>query len=216
MKKLAMTLFISSSLFVSFQQAYSADCQPQGTAEISVFDLNSWSPSSAGLGQIRPGFGSYDATEILDYSGDRFFSGPVTPDAILTGPYRDYTGISILDISSYIEFSTNWRPDGREVCVNHKTKPNGARVCVEKGLEYDATSFIVDITQNLNGVLGTPIYQKTFFNVNQINRGYIYLPNLHCKGDLSGLEVRIHSLTNGSVDFTIHNLHLDSRWNYVR
>jgi|GEM_PF-6625016 len=223
MEKFAIILFLSSGLFVSFQQAYSSDCRVEGTAYIPGLDPN------AATGDWLPDPSSYDNTEILDFPGaglpgqlggpsgsNRLFSGPVTPGAILYGPYRDYVGVSTLEISSYIEFSTNWQPDGREVCVNHKTKLNGARICVEKGMEYEPTSFIVDITQNKDGALGTPIYQKTFSNVNQFSRGHIYLPNLHCTGDMSALEIRLHSLTGGSVDFTIHNVHLDSRWKYAQ
>jgi hypothetical protein len=201
--------------------ARAGECTVEGTAYIPGLDPNAASGKQGSLP------GAWDNTEIMPYSGsqltgqmgdvsgsDRFYSGPATGGAVLVGPYRSFTGISAYGLSSSIEFSTNWRPDGYEYCSKHKTQWNQARVCVEKSWANYDTSFTVDIAQNYNGVLGTPIYAKTFTNVNNFTRGKIYLPNIYCTGDVQDLEVRIHSLTGGSVDFTVHSLYMDSRWRY--
>lgn len=214
---LSTTLFLALSPF-----AQAGDCRVEGGAFIPGLDPN------ASTGEGQPVLGAWDQTETIDYpaahlagsiggpsGSDRFYSGPANGSgAVLYGPYRDFVGISELGLSSKIDFSTDWRPDGYEYCSKHKTKWNGARVCVEKRIAYHETSFVVDITQNLNGVLGTPIYSKVFKNVNTFSRGTIYLPNIRCFGDVNSLEVRIHSLQGGSVDFTVHNLSLDARWRY--
>lgn len=201
--------------------AHAGECRVEGNAYIPGLDPN------AASGEPGPIIGSWDQTETVDYLGaqlpgalggpsgsDRTYSGPADATMFMFGPYRSFEGIAELGLSSRVEFSTNWRPDGREYCSKHKTRPNQSYVCVEKSMAYDPTSFVIDIAQNYNGVLGTPIYSAVFTNVNNFNHGTIYLPNLRCSGNVSQLEVRISGLTGGSVDFTVHSLHLDARWRY--
>jgi hypothetical protein len=201
--------------------AHAGECTVKGTAYIPGLDPN------AATGEQDLLIGAWDGNETLRYLGsrlpgqmgdvsgsDRFYSGPATGGAVLFGPYRSFTGISEFGLSSSIEFSTNWRPDGYEYCSKHKIQWNQARFCVERSWASYDTSFTVDIAQNYKGVLGTPIYAKTFTNVNNFTRGEIILPNIYCTGDIQDLEVRIHSLTGGSVDFTVHSLYTDARWRY--
>jgi hypothetical protein len=222
MKAITSKSLLLLSLAISLTNvAHAGECTVEGTAYIpgldpnaasgeQGFDNGTWDNSETPTipGSMLPG-------QVGDVSGsDRFYSGPATDGAVLFGPYRSFTGISVYALSSFIEFSTNWRPDGYEYCSKHKTQWNQARVCVERSWANYDTSFTVDITQNYNGVLGTPIYAKTFTNVNNFTHGKIYLPNIRCTGDVQDLEVRIHSLTGGSVDFTVHSLYMDSRWRY--
>lgn len=217
MKKLLSNLVLLSSL-ASASSSFAADCKVQGTAYIPNLPDN----SNGLISESGPAFGAWDLTTTEDYPGSMYnsqsgvvngnglvFSGPANHTAIMFGNYRSWQNISKIGIFSYVEFSTKWQPSGREVCTNHKTKSNGSRVCTAKAIQYDNTSFDIELTQNG----GVTFYKKTFLNVNQFSNGIIYLPNIECTGDLSSFGIRIREVTGGTVDFTIHNVHIDARWN---
>lgn len=216
-----ITFFIS---FMSLSSpSYGGECRADGIAHIP----GTGSPNAA-MAAPGPVLGSWDNSEIADYSGDqlpglmsivrgadRFYSGPATDGFLLYGPYRSFTGISELALFSYIEFSTNWSPDSYQYCSNHKWRVEEQRsVCVERSTGYYDTSFVVDVVHRYNGNIATPIFSQVFKNINKFDHSFIYLPNIRCTGDVEDLEVRIYNPKGGSVDFTVHNLHMDARWRY--
>ncbi len=219
MKKLAslaiFTLFASTLAFAE------TSCFTETEAAINAFSIK------PGFSEILTGNPTdlYDKTEKFTKLGselstttgsvevggtDLIFKGRPTVGALVQGAYPSWEG-SQVDVWTSIEFSTNWKPDGREVCTQHKTVFAHGRKCVKKEMEYSPTSFVVDLTTGA----GTHMhYAKVFTNVNQANHYTINMPRLRCDGPVNNFEVRVRDLIGGDVEFRVHKVTYSAGWKY--
>ncbi len=219
------TQLMLSLVLISFSPlAHASNCHPDGSelsigiafsddANVTLSDpgaTHEWS-----VNQQPTFWGSDVPGSVGENQGtDHVYNGPARQDTIMSGPYLSYPDVKLIEAKGVLEFSINWNPDTFVYCSKHKTLPSQERVCVETSTAPLPTSFVVDITEEDNGVLGTPIYSKTIENVNQASHKSIFFPVIRCNGPVKNLEYRVHSMTGGSGEFVIHRLKLNEGWDF--
>lgn len=219
-----MKTFASLAFFtlVSAASAFAAStCHTEGDATIQAIVVYDSIVSDITSGPAD----GYDKTERFTKGGnelgttighvdsngmDLVFNGRPPLGGLAFGAYPSWDG-SMVEVWTSIEFSTNWQPEGREVCTKHITVLGHGRKCVEKGIEYFPTSFIVDYTTDSGATLH---YTKSFPISNNANHYTIFMPRLHCDGPVNNFETRVRDLNGGSGEFRIHNIKYKSGWKF--
>ena len=191
--------FIASTFatFICSQETFAQTCRVIGcencAIELDEFDEN--------LGVTFTGNELF--TRIARPTGSTLtYSGPANGGFLSFGPYYNQPG-SRVAVEPSIVISTNWRPDTYDTC----RKRNWRSKCVGWDTHNHETGFTIDYM--INRVV---IYSEVKKNKNRLNHARFKLPTILCDGPLKELEIRVHGAYGGSMDFTIQELRLDTRW----
>lgn len=208
------TLFVSSLAFAE------TACRVEGEASLNNFTIDFGSTSEIFPNDPSDAFKATDkftklgnelGTSTGTFEGtDLVFRGRPAVGGMVQGVYPSWDGTQV-EVWTKIEFSTNWKPDGTEICTKHKTVFGKGRKCVEKAIQCSTTSFVVDLTTDA----GTRRhYVKQFMNVNQANHSTIIMPHLVCNGPVNNFEVRVLDLNGGEVEFKVHKIFYGAGMNF--
>lgn len=131
------------------------------------------------------------------------YSGPAQGGFVSFGPYYDQLASKLIILPRLV-LSTDWRPDTYRTCKKRDYK----KKCVGWNHRKHETGFTIDYVVN-----GVGIYSTVKKNQNSLNKATFYLPPIKCDGSIDDLQIRVYGAYGGSVDFTVHEMVLDTRWN---
>lgn len=144
------------------------------------------------------------ASSVSRDGNDLKFNGNAS-DFYTVGPYLSKPG-SRIQVTPFLEISTNWRPDTYGTC----NKRNWMGKCVGWTNHNYESGFTIDYTVKTNNQI---LWSRTYKNLLNEKNVSIGLPTLVCNESLDRFEVRLNNFYGGSVDFTLHSLRMHVQWN---
>ena len=151
-----------------------------------------------------PGSSLPSGSAVVREGNDLKYNGSAS-DFSVVGPYFSKPG-SRIQITPFIEISTNWSPDTYRTC----NKRNWLNKCVGWTTHNYESGFTVDYTVKTNNQI---LWSRTYKNILNENHTSIGLPTLICEEALDRFEVRLNQFYGGSVEFTLHSLRMHVQWN---